>query len=167
MRSTKRSCKLPHLTPDSDVDTQQRRLKSYASSPPLGPSNFSPRHLPRSTRRSLHRSPLPLAYVSLSTATNNTNPPIPDLPAPQLATHDPVTGLPQISEARILGFAKHLSEDIGYRTVGTYEHALADTWMLEQAEELKRLCEQTVAESGGNRKLECEVWHQVGSGSHR
>ncbi|KAJ7289288.1 hypothetical protein C8J57DRAFT_1277230 [Mycena rebaudengoi] len=75
------------------------------------------------------------------------------------------TNLPQISEARILGFARYLSEDIGYRTVGTYEHALADTWMVEQAEEAKRNCERVVRETG--RKLECEVWRQQGSGTHR
>jgi hypothetical protein len=39
--------------------------------------------------------------------------------------------------------------------------------MFEQAEELKRECDNVVEQSGGSRKLECEVWHQVGSGSHR
>ncbi|KAG6883500.1 hypothetical protein C0993_005812 [Termitomyces sp. T159_Od127] len=78
---------------------------------------------------------------------------------------DPATNLPQISETRILGFAKHLSEEIGYRTVGTAEHALADTWMVQQAEAVKRNCEEVVAATG--RKLECEVWRQEGSGSHR
>lgn len=78
---------------------------------------------------------------------------------------NPVTGLPQISEARILDVVKHLSEDIGYRTVGTLEHALADKYMVSQAEEVKKNCERLVAESG--RKLQCEVWRQEGSGSHR
>ncbi|KAJ7509606.1 hypothetical protein B0H11DRAFT_1960274 [Mycena galericulata] len=87
------------------------------------------------------------------------------LPEPQTALTNPLTGLPQISEARILGFAKYLSEDIGYRTVGTYEHALADDWMVARAEEEKRHCERVVKESG--RKLECEVWRQQGSGTHR
>ncbi|KAJ7736555.1 hypothetical protein DFH07DRAFT_905762 [Mycena maculata] len=87
------------------------------------------------------------------------------LPEPQTAPINTRTGLPQISEARILGFAKHLSEEIGYRTVGTYEHALADAWMVEQAEEAKRQCERVVRESG--RRLECEVWRQQGSGTHR
>ncbi|KAJ7698147.1 hypothetical protein B0H17DRAFT_1261330 [Mycena rosella] len=87
------------------------------------------------------------------------------LPEPQTALTDARTDLPQISEARILGFAKHLSEDIGYRTVGTYEHALADAWMVEQAEAAQRNCERVVRESG--RKLECEVWRQQGSGTHR
>ncbi|TFK34083.1 hypothetical protein BDQ12DRAFT_690347, partial [Crucibulum laeve] len=87
------------------------------------------------------------------------------LPEPLTELIDPVTNLPQISESRILGFAKHLSEDIGYRTVGTLEHALADTWMVEKAEEVKKNCERVVAATG--KKLECEVWRQEGSGSHR
>lgn len=78
---------------------------------------------------------------------------------------NPSTQLPQISEANILGVAKYLSEDIGFRTVGTFEHALADTWMVQRAEEMQKECERIVVETG--RKLECEVWHQQGSGSHR
>ncbi|KAF8201539.1 hypothetical protein BJ912DRAFT_1019472 [Pholiota molesta] len=61
---------------------------------------------------------------------------------------------PSISEERILEVAKHLSEGIGYRTVGTYEHSLADKWMTAAAEQT-------------GRKLECEVWRQEGSGNHR
>ncbi|KAJ7097218.1 hypothetical protein B0H15DRAFT_825213 [Mycena belliarum] len=87
------------------------------------------------------------------------------LPEPEISLFDARTGLPQISEARILGYAKYLSEDIGYRTVGTYEHALADDWMVEQAEAAKRHCESVVKASG--RRLECEVWRQQGSGTHR
>ncbi|GLB41442.1 putative peptide hydrolase [Lyophyllum shimeji] len=87
------------------------------------------------------------------------------LPEPLTELNNPLTGLPQISEARIRAFAKYLSEDIGYRTVGTQEHALADKWMVEQAEAVRRNCEEVVAATG--RKLECEVWHQEGSGSHR
>lgn len=78
---------------------------------------------------------------------------------------DPVTKLPQISEERILGVAKHLSEGIGFRTVGTYEHALADNWMVEAAEQVKQNCERIVLRTG--RKLECEVLRQEGSGNHR
>ncbi|KAJ7227883.1 hypothetical protein B0H12DRAFT_1148341 [Mycena haematopus] len=88
------------------------------------------------------------------------------LPAPETALKNALTNLPQISEARILGYAKYLSENIGYRTVGTFEHALADTWMVEQAEEAKRNCERVVSKETG-RKLQCEVWRQQGSGTHR
>ncbi|KAJ7639617.1 hypothetical protein DFH06DRAFT_1217545 [Mycena polygramma] len=87
------------------------------------------------------------------------------LPEPETALTNALTGLPQISEARILGYAKYLSEEIGYRTVGTYEHALSDTWMVQEAEEAKRNCERVVKETG--RKLQCEVWRQQGSGTHR
>ena len=77
-----------------------------------------------------------------------------------------MTSLPQISEAQILSYARHLSEDIGYRTVGTREHALGDAWMLEKAYELQKQCEEVV-KANPERKLECEVWRQEGSGSHR
>ena len=75
--------------------------------------------------------------------------------------------LPQISESTILGYSKHLSEDIGYRIVGTREHALGDRWMVEQVERLKGECEKVVRDTVGGRALECEVWRQEGSGSHR
>ncbi|KAF9524402.1 hypothetical protein CPB83DRAFT_861305 [Crepidotus variabilis] len=87
------------------------------------------------------------------------------LPEPLSALTNPITNLPQISEEQILGVSRHLSEEIGYRTVGTYEHALADKWMVEAAEKVKRNCERVVRETG--RKLECEVWRQEGSGNHR
>ncbi|KAF7318377.1 Peptide hydrolase [Mycena chlorophos] len=87
------------------------------------------------------------------------------LPEPQDALIDAQTGLPQISERMILNVAQHLSEGIGYRTVGTLEHALADTWMHDLAKEMKDDCNRIARESG--RKLECEVWRQQGSGTHR
>ncbi|KAF8625164.1 hypothetical protein AX15_005531 [Amanita polypyramis BW_CC] len=95
------------------------------------------------------------------------------LPAPLTELTDPHTHLPQISETRILDMARYLSEDIGYRTVGTYEHALGDKWFYDQVLTFQKECERVVsAVSGagmgpGGRKLECEVWRQQGSGSHR
>ncbi|KAG6381856.1 hypothetical protein JVT61DRAFT_470 [Boletus reticuloceps] len=53
-----------------------------------------------------------------------------------------------------------------YRTPGTREHADADAWMVRKAEEIKQLCEEFVKKEEG-RKLECEIWRQEGSGSHR
>ena len=73
--------------------------------------------------------------------------------------------MPQLSEAQILGYAKHLSEDIGFRTVGTTEHALADKYTYDVALKLKAECDEVARATG--RKLECEVWRQQGSGSHR
>ncbi|KAF9644527.1 hypothetical protein BDM02DRAFT_3121775 [Thelephora ganbajun] len=80
------------------------------------------------------------------------------LPSPATSPTDPVTGFPQISESKILGYAKYLSEDIGYRTVGTKEHALAEAWLLKEAQLIAQRCP---------KDLECEVWRQSGSGSHR
>ncbi|KAK7686296.1 hypothetical protein QCA50_010520 [Cerrena zonata] len=88
------------------------------------------------------------------------------LPEPVIEKYDPVTLLPQLSEAEILGHAKYLSEDIGYRTVGTVEHVLGDMWIHMQALDLQEKCEQ-IAKSSPGRKLQCEVWKQEGSGSHR
>ncbi|KAG1738532.1 hypothetical protein EDB19DRAFT_1714183 [Suillus lakei] len=88
------------------------------------------------------------------------------LPTPIVDQYDPMTSLPQLSEATILQYAKYLSEDIGYRTPGTREHALADAWMTKKAYQLKEECERVVAAQPG-RKLQCEVWRQEGSGSHR
>ncbi|KAI9455042.1 hypothetical protein F5148DRAFT_409217 [Russula earlei] len=88
------------------------------------------------------------------------------LPEPAAELFDPESGLPQISETQILAYVRHLSKDIGYRTVGTFEHALADKWMVEKAYGIQRECEQLVR-MDPRRNLECEVWHQRGSGSHR
>ncbi|OSX64019.1 hypothetical protein POSPLADRAFT_1065412 [Postia placenta MAD-698-R-SB12] len=88
------------------------------------------------------------------------------LPEPIVDPVNPSTGLPQLSEARVLAHAKYLSEDIGFRTVGTREHALGDEWMIKQAELIRLQCEDAVRARPG-RKLQCEVWHQQGSGSHR
>ncbi|KAI0924464.1 hypothetical protein AcW2_005343 [Taiwanofungus camphoratus] len=88
------------------------------------------------------------------------------LPNPIVDPINPITGLPQLSEAQVLAYAKYLSEDIGYRTVGTKEHALGDAWMLKQVEALRAQCDDAVR-ANPERKLECEVWHQQGSGSHR
>ncbi|KZT69234.1 hypothetical protein DAEQUDRAFT_811468 [Daedalea quercina L-15889] len=88
------------------------------------------------------------------------------LPKPVVDPINPTTGLPQLSEARVLGHAKYLSEDIGFRTVGTREHAEGDAWMLQQADDIRRQCEELVR-AHPTRQLECEVWHQQGSGAHR
>ncbi|KZO92928.1 hypothetical protein CALVIDRAFT_540603 [Calocera viscosa TUFC12733] len=89
----------------------------------------------------------------------------PRLPEPLVDLYNNSTGAPQLSEHRMLDIARHLSEDIGYRTVGTREHALADGWMSEQLADLKTLCDAEAAVDG--RELECEVWRQEGSGKHR
>ncbi|KAF8682072.1 hypothetical protein AX14_004421 [Amanita brunnescens Koide BX004] len=91
-----------------------------------------------------------------------------NLPTPLTDPADPHTRLPQISEKRILDLARYLSEDIGYRTVGSYEHALADKWFYDRVLVFQRECERVVGGMGhGGRRLQCEVWRQQGSGSHR
>jgi hypothetical protein len=77
----------------------------------------------------------------------------------------PTTGLAQLSETQIIEYARYLSEDIGYRIVGTAEHAAGDAWMVTVATQLTDECNALARASG--RKLECEVWRQEGSGSHR
>ncbi|KAF5334245.1 hypothetical protein D9758_017096 [Tetrapyrgos nigripes] len=89
------------------------------------------------------------------------------LPEPVVDPTNPVTGLPQLSETQILGVSKYLSEDIGFRTPGTLEHLLGDQWMYGRVEEFKQRCDEIVAATQGSRKLECEIWRQEGSGSHR
>lgn len=84
----------------------------------------------------------------------------------RIPSYDPETNLPHPSEATILSYAKYLSEDIGYRTPGTREHAMADAWLLQKVQDIGDLCRQAV-EKEPIRKLECTVWRQEGSGSHR
>ena len=83
-----------------------------------------------------------------------------------LFRYDDVTGSPRLSEHLILSHARTLSEEIGFRTVGTHEHALGDAWVLEKVLELKELCDVAL-EKDPTRKLQCEVERQTGSRSHR
>ena len=74
-----------------------------------------------------------------------------------------------IAEIAILDKVRQLSEDIGYRTVGTREHVLGEQWMLKEVEALKAHCDNLVKKSSHPtiRHLECEVDRQEGSGTHR
>jgi hypothetical protein len=87
------------------------------------------------------------------------------LPTPLIAPFDSF-GKAQLSEANILETSRYLSESIGYRTVGTAEHAAGDVWLLNQVEKIRDMCEDAIRKRP-DRKLECEVWHQQGSGAHR
>ncbi|KAF8521632.1 hypothetical protein BU17DRAFT_45701 [Hysterangium stoloniferum] len=73
----------------------------------------------------------------------------------------------RLSEANILSVAEYLSGTIGYRTVGTKEHAEGDAWMVAQAKNAQKECERIVKDVHPGRNLECEVWRQEGSGKHR
>ncbi|KAJ4473162.1 hypothetical protein J3R30DRAFT_3296811 [Lentinula aciculospora] len=88
------------------------------------------------------------------------------LPEPLHEQYDPVTNLSQISESRILEVSRILSEDIGFRTPGTREHALGEDWLWDQVTKMKDDCDELVKKTP-HRHLECEIWRQKGSGSHR
>ena len=108
------------------------------------------RHLPSLTPLSI-----PFGYIGL--------------PPPQIGTLS-VSGGPQISEKKILADTKTLSQTIGYRIVGTKEHARGDDWGVMKVRELKRTCDSVVAkakEEKRNIRLECEWDRQQGSGTHR
>ncbi|KAH8113718.1 hypothetical protein DFH11DRAFT_1473285, partial [Phellopilus nigrolimitatus] len=62
----------------------------------------------------------------------------------------------QRSRHAVLAHTRYLSEDIGFRIVGTREHARADAWMLGQAYALNALCDDAVR-AEPDRQLECEV----------
>ncbi|KAF5390607.1 hypothetical protein D9757_002581 [Collybiopsis confluens] len=89
-----------------------------------------------------------------------------NLPEPVLEPYNSLTNQPQISEPLILDTARILSEEIGFRTPGTREHALGEQYLWGQVIELKSQCDELV-KVNPSRKLECEIWHQKGSGSHR
>ncbi|KAJ3987857.1 hypothetical protein F5890DRAFT_661352 [Lentinula detonsa] len=88
------------------------------------------------------------------------------LPEPLHEQYDPIAHTPQISESRILEVSRILSEDIGFRTPGTREHALGEEWLWDQVTKMQNDCQEIVRNSP-HRHLECEIWHQKGSGSHR
>jgi len=61
-------------------------------------------------------------------------------------------------------------EKIGFRTVGTREHAAGDAWAVERVKELVGLCEDVKAEAalaGKSVDLVCEWDRQQGSGTHK
>ncbi|KAL0245460.1 hypothetical protein I308_104589 [Cryptococcus tetragattii IND107] len=79
-----------------------------------------------------------------------------DLPEP-LPPYD-ADGRPQPSEEIVLSHVQAL-ENIGYRTVGTHEALAGEHYVLSQVLELVEKCN-----AGGI--LNCEWWHQKGSGFH-
>ena len=52
---------------------------------------------------------------------------------------------------------RHLSEDIGYRAIGTTEHAFSGKWMVDTAYKIQKECERLVRTDPGGPKLESEV----------
>ncbi|WVQ80122.1 hypothetical protein IAT38_002223 [Cryptococcus sp. DSM 104549] len=78
------------------------------------------------------------------------------LPEPQRPYDD--AGRPQPAEANVLAHIQAL-EDIGYRTVGTYEALAGEKYVLDQVLELVERC-------NAGAVLNCEWFHQKGSGFH-
>jgi hypothetical protein len=94
-----------------------------------------------------------------------------ELPTPKIELFNEF-GSPQISEHRILSHVADLSdpEKIGFRTVGTKEHAAGDAWAVDQVKELVRLCDDvkaTASMMGRSVDLVCEWDRQQGSGTHK
>lgn len=93
------------------------------------------------------------------------------LPAPNADLIDPITGAPLLSEVSILSDTRVLSEDIGFRTVGTREHMLGDEWWEKRArgvcEDAEKAWDEIEKTGGGKRLWNCEVERQIGSGTHR
>lgn len=75
-----------------------------------------------------------------------------------IALFSDADGRPQPSEEIVLSHVQAL-ENIGYRTVGTHEALAGEQYVLNQVLELVEKCN-----AGGI--LNCEWWHQKGSGFH-
>ncbi|KEI41749.1 uncharacterized protein L969DRAFT_15765 [Mixia osmundae IAM 14324] len=84
------------------------------------------------------------------------------LPTPNQALVSPVTGHSQFSEARALDVIKYLSEDVGYRIVGTKQMVEAVDYLLEQVRDLQR--QLAASPLAGMHQI--EVWHQKDDGAH-
>ncbi|KAG8877791.1 hypothetical protein FRC20_010042 [Serendipita sp. 405] len=60
--------------------------------------------------------------------------------------------------------------NIGFRTVGSREHALGDAWAVQQVQDLAELCDHVkarAAKDGRTVDLECDWDWQQGSGTHK
>ncbi|KAG0370988.1 hypothetical protein BGZ54_001753 [Gamsiella multidivaricata] len=107
------------------------------------------------------------------------------LPTPVHEPSNPVTGQVQFSEANVRKVVRHLSEDIGYRVVGTEQELETKKYLIKELMQLKddariaRLRKQdeaaVAAAAAGTAKERqtdlawpnFDMWVQVGDGSHR
>jgi len=140
------------------------QLQRMAFISPSGPYSRLGHNFPLPCVDTVGRAHHPPSLTPLFISLGNTG-----LPTPQIGTFS-VSGGPQISEKKILGDTKTLSETIGYRIVGTKEHARGDDWGVMKVKELKRTCDSVIArakEEKRNIRLECEWDRQQGSGTHR
>ncbi|KAF9287320.1 hypothetical protein BGZ68_001980 [Mortierella alpina] len=91
------------------------------------------------------------------------------LPTPVRESTNPVTGQVQFSEENVRVIVRHLSEDIGYRVVGTEQELEAKQYLIKELTKLK-----DEAHIAGLRRPAAsdalpnfDMWVQVGDGSHR
>ncbi|KAG0198638.1 hypothetical protein BGX28_007945 [Mortierella sp. GBA30] len=93
------------------------------------------------------------------------------LPTPVYESIDPTTGQIQFSEGNVRTIVRHLSEDIGYRVVGTEQELETKQYVIKELVKLKE-----EAHIAGLRRATKEsqdilpnfdMWVQVGDGSHR
>ncbi|KAI1316600.1 hypothetical protein EDD11_009725 [Mortierella claussenii] len=99
------------------------------------------------------------------------------LPTPVQDATD-LSGQVQFSEANVRRTVRHLSEDIGYRVVGTEQELETKTYLIKELTQLKEdarvanLRRQQSQATAGTTGLQqtwphFDMWVQVGDGSHR
>ncbi|CAO1635451.1 unnamed protein product [Sympodiomycopsis kandeliae] len=140
--------------------TANGRLPTVPSSTPAGPPPPASRpHSPRSLLFPLFAFFAILSYVAIHF---HYKLPSPVTLSQNLASETAGQGA-IFSEEGALQLIKKLSEDIGYRIVGTEHHVAAEDWLLA---ELKKY-EGTHNLGGEAGKVQVEVWRQIGDGAHR
>lgn len=88
------------------------------------------------------------------------------LPAPVSELYNPTTGQAQFAESNVRRIVKHMSEQIGYRIVGTEQDQETQTYLLSEIKDLEKQAEiQALRGVDGLPKF--ETWVQVADGSHQ
>lgn len=88
------------------------------------------------------------------------------LPAPVSELYNPTTGQAQFAESNVRRIVKHLSEEIGYRIVGTEQDQETQTYLLSEIKALEKQAE-VQALRGVNGLPKFETWVQAADGSHQ
>ncbi|KAF8935782.1 hypothetical protein BGZ52_004794 [Haplosporangium bisporale] len=88
------------------------------------------------------------------------------LPAPVSELYNPTTGQAQFAESNVRRIVKHLSEEIGYRIVGTEQDQETQTYLLSEIKALEKQAE-VQALRGVNGLPMFETWVQAADGSHQ
>lgn len=88
------------------------------------------------------------------------------LPAPVSELYNPTTGQAQFAESNVRRIVKHMSEQIGYRIVGTEQDLETQTYLLAEIKSLEKQAEMQ-ALRGVDGLPKFETWVQVADGSHQ